>query len=737
MRESRSNVREMIIPLLFSMNCTSWILNLVTEKSLLLCIVEISIIHIPIFAFLNFVKQRNRQGIVHYIAMTIVLIIGMLFLSVVGDGDTSYSAWLSVAPHGEKCTANFYIISSVLFSYFFASVTFYFTLVIKRTIIILLIGFIPLFFHVGRCEKGINFSFVMFILLFMLLYIISNLNKDIFNKEVNVKIIIVILIIIIGFTSIIPVPKFNNKIADTINTAYGDSSSKKLNTSEAKKDANIDIKSVPQSNKILFEVDSDEPLYIRVQSWDKYLDNKWCVGDTSLLQQEPVEDTDKLIPSIDDVAVAVEDYYGDDNDEINILKQYKSVDRDIKKARIYYRNYKGEYLLNVPGTFNIRIPGKKEKIYKDGLAKYYLINQDIDENMIYEIEYMSQNMKKGSLQKELLSYLNKERYYDIFHSMEGKNFFIEQGLYDGIKDSIKYRYKYIELPDTIPDRIYDLADKITKDKDSDYEKAVAIEKFFKSGEFKYDFDMGKAANGQDYNDFFIFEGKKGVCVQFASAMVILARASGLPARYVEGFVADEFDENSNRYIVREKDAHAFPEVYISGYGWMTFEPTVGISDESNNGITYKIEEIADKISELISKLYVNLSMINIILIFVSFSILLIISIYIYINLREIFWRHKVLKYNNDVIIKEIFKRVVLQLEKLDVYFDNDDTYITYGNKVFKDRGIIISDIIEILNKNQYRGVVPSDEEIDKSFEDYYKLRSIIKNRVGKIKGLIM
>lgn len=737
MRELRSNVREIMIPLLFSINCTSWILNLVTDKSLLLCIIVISMIHIPIFAFLNHVKQRKKQGIVHYLIMTVILIIGALFLSVIGDGDTSYWAWLSVAPHGEKCNANFFIISSILFSYFFASVTFYFTLIIKRIIIILLIGFIPLFFHVGRCEKGINFSFVMFILLFMLLYVISNLNKDIFNKEVNIKFIIVTLIILIGFTSIIPVPKFNNKIEDTINTGYGSGSSKKLNTSEAKKAANIDIKSVPQSSKILFEVESDEPLYIRVQSWDKYLDNKWCIGDTSLLQQEPVEDTDKLIPSIDDVATAVEEYYSDDNDEINILKQYKSVNADIKKAKIYYRNYNGEYLLNVPGTLNIRIPGLKEKIYKDGLAKYYLKNQDIDEEMIYEIKYISQNVKKDSLQKELLSYLNKERYYDIFHSMEGKDFFVEQGLYNGIKDSIKYRYKYIELPDTIPDRVYDLADKITKGKESDYEKAVAIEKFFKSGEFQYDFDMGNAANGQDYNDFFIFEGKKGVCVQFASAMVILARASGLPARYVEGFVANEFDENSNKYIVREKDAHAFPEVYISGYGWMAFEPTVGIFDESNNGITYKIKGISDKISKLVSNLYVNLTIRSIILIFVSLSILIIIVIYMYKNLREMFWRNKIRRYNNDVIIKEIFKRIVLQLEKLDIYFDSGDTYISYGNKVFKERGIIIFDIVEILNKNQYRGVIPSDEEIDKSFDDYYKLRSIIKNRVGKIKGLIM
>ena len=343
MKELRLNIRESIIPLLFSINCTSWILNLMTDKSLLLCIMVVSIIHIPLFIFLDYVEKRKKQGIVAYVIMTAVLISSILFLLLMGDGDSSYLSWAKVAPYGGECNSVFYIVSAILFSYFFASVVFYFTLVIKRTIVILLIGFIPLFIHVGRCEKGINFSFVMFILLFLLLYIMKNLKKDILNKEVNIKFIIVSLIILILFTSVIPVPKFNNKIADTIKTNYEGANSKKLNTSEAKSNVSIDIKSVPQSNNILFEVDSDEPLYIKVQSWDKYLDNKWCVGDKSLLQQEVVEDTDKLIPSIDDVAVAVEEYYGND-DEINSLKQYKSVTTDIKKAKIYYRNYKGEYL---------------------------------------------------------------------------------------------------------------------------------------------------------------------------------------------------------------------------------------------------------------------------------------------------------------------------------------------------------------------------------------------------------
>ena len=118
-------------------------------------------------------------------------------------------------------------------------------------------------------------------------------------------------------------------------------------------------------------------------------------------------------------------------------------------------------------------------------------------------------------------------------------------------------------------------------------------------------------------------------------------------------------------------------------------------------------------------------------------ILIIILIYIYKSLREILWRNKILKYSNDIIVKEIFKRITLQLENIGVYFDSGDTYISYGNKVFKEEGIVIFDIVNILSKSQYSEYIPSDEEVNKSMEDYYKLRDIIKNRVGKVKALVI
>ena len=57
--------------------------------------------------------------------------------------------------------------------------------------------------------------------------------------------------------------------------------------------------------------------------------------------------------------------------------------------------------------------------------------------------------------------------------------------------------------------------------------------------------------------------------------------------------------------------------------------------------------------------------------------------------------------------------------------------------MFKEEGIVIFDIVNILSKSQYSEYIPSDEEVNKSMEDYYKLRDIIKNRVGKVKALVI
>ena len=78
-------------------------------------------------------------------------------------------------------------------------------------------------------------------------------------------------------------------------------------------------------------------------------------------------------------------------------------------------------------------------------------------------------------------------------------------------------------------------------------------------------------------DYFLFDLQKGYCDYYASAMVVLARAAGLPARLVVGYAAGAYDAESTRYIVTADQSHAWVQVYFPDYGWIEFEPTSGFS----------------------------------------------------------------------------------------------------------------------------------------------------------------
>ena len=78
---------------------------------------------------------------------------------------------------------------------------------------------------------------------------------------------------------------------------------------------------------------------------------------------------------------------------------------------------------------------------------------------------------------------------------------------------------------------------------------------------------------QDWVDYFLFDSKQGYCDYFATAMVVLLRAEGVPARVASGFAPGDFDPDTGISIVRENHAHSWVEAYFPRYGWITFEPS--------------------------------------------------------------------------------------------------------------------------------------------------------------------
>ena len=95
--------------------------------------------------------------------------------------------------------------------------------------------------------------------------------------------------------------------------------------------------------------------------------------------------------------------------------------------------------------------------------------------------------------------------------------------------------------------------------------------------YTYDEAIVAPAADQDPLEYFLFEIQRGYCDYYASAMAVMLRSLGIPARTVSGYAEGLYDEESGIYVITERDAHTWVEVYFPGYGWIEFEPTAGES----------------------------------------------------------------------------------------------------------------------------------------------------------------
>ncbi|TMC00143.1 MAG: transglutaminase domain-containing protein [Chloroflexi bacterium] len=155
--------------------------------------------------------------------------------------------------------------------------------------------------------------------------------------------------------------------------------------------------------------------------------------------------------------------------------------------------------------------------------------------------------------------------------------------------------QYLQLPDDLPQRVKDLAREITSrylqthgilptetdkagtrqvpEKASAYDLSVAIQEYLRA--FPVDYSVPDTPAGRDTVDYFLFDTQRGYFDYHASAMVVMLRSLGVPARLGVGFVVDEsdYDHDTEAYVVRDRNSYAWPQIYFPGYGWVDFNPT--------------------------------------------------------------------------------------------------------------------------------------------------------------------
>ncbi|GAA2858927.1 transglutaminase TgpA family protein [Paenarthrobacter ilicis] len=144
---------------------------------------------------------------------------------------------------------------------------------------------------------------------------------------------------------------------------------------------------------------------------------------------------------------------------------------------------------------------------------------------------------------------------------------------------------FLRIPNGLPDIVRQTADSLTASAGNNYAKALALQNYLRSGEFTYSL-QAPVQNGYDGNGLSVLADfltvKSGYCVHFASAMAVMARAEGIPSRIAVGYAPGRLTGESvalvgqgsfPEYEVDARDAHAWPELYFEGLGWVPFEPT--------------------------------------------------------------------------------------------------------------------------------------------------------------------
>jgi transglutaminase-like putative cysteine protease len=133
--------------------------------------------------------------------------------------------------------------------------------------------------------------------------------------------------------------------------------------------------------------------------------------------------------------------------------------------------------------------------------------------------------------------------------------------------------RYLQLPESITPRTIQLAEAIAGDAETPYDAVVAVTSYLRNN-IEYSETVPALPPDQELVDWFLFDLKQGFCNYYATAEVVLLRALGIPARIAVGYAEGEPLDVTPAYTVRQRDSHAWPEVYFPGIGWVEFEPTV-------------------------------------------------------------------------------------------------------------------------------------------------------------------
>lgn len=528
---------------------------------------------------LFFVMFRNKLStLISFISVTVLLTAGFSVVVYYAGIDSirilfkQYSIWFVDMTNGYYDRFVPFFKNITVFSLVFIITLFVFVFTIKffnfyvTTLLFFCIFFVQLQLNV----TGSDFSFVLFIfsyLLYYFFYIQQRRSRektyDVGNSLRYLVYLIPVCILVIAITFLFPqnksrfdIPWLDTRIDKTVNGIVDKFSGVDVSAFDyfsfgisgfGKTDrlgGNLKL-----SNTNVMEVKADHSnLYLRAACKANYDGHRWYSDENQHTSLGLAQAFDKkLAPDSSSVFTGILNSLRGEVTSLNVTKNDYF---EASNAEVKFVNIKTKSLFMPVKAYSLKFKAPQE-IARD--SEQMLSTKDTKgKGFTYTLSYYNLNLKN----EKLIGLLKKSRNSD-------NAIMIDSG------DQL-YK-KYTQLPDTVTPRIKALAEKITKDKHNNYDRAKAIETYL-SKNYPYTLTPGTPPRSRDFVDYFLFEGNKGYCTYYASAMTVLLRCLHIPARFVEGYILPPA-RTDGVYRVTNQQAHAWVEVYFDSFGWIPFEPT--------------------------------------------------------------------------------------------------------------------------------------------------------------------
>ncbi|MDO5559714.1 MAG: transglutaminase-like domain-containing protein [Oscillospiraceae bacterium] len=642
----------------------------------------------------------------------------MVFLSVKLGYNTNsieFFVWFLSPQALVDFSASYIVAIFIIMNFFISSTVYYFSIVRYRISMTFLITLIPFAFYRKEGEK----IPVVFAMILLVLYVALMIHCRHSFRPQHQKVIInngyrTSLLVFLAFTVMIaiicPKPQFQaaNNFVNTLldSEKFSDYMLKQLgivsDTSYV-----TDMFTSPTNKELFSFVVEETPINLKSQTYSiyNYDKNVWKTQDDDV--HGTLFNTDKFTYNdqqlfYEAVALAAQDSDFADKYDLHDLKpelngEYK------RKLTLINSVISTKYCLVPTTVYDV---GINAGLY---IAPNGMVFKDAQSASDYSVRYYSSQILYEADYVKVLEKLNNENFLDftadVYSNLEQQS--------DDIFQKYKYSilkfytesssaYTYLDdIQDDLPQSISDIAHSITDKYDSVYEKANALEAYFARNDFKYDLSYKRPS---DYNmEYFLTEGKTGICTDYATAMVILARSIGIPARYTEGVAILEADPDTNIAHVTDADLHAFPELYIPGFGWKSFEPTQ--VEEAGNSMHYNY---VLTLTIIISTLVI----IGLCFVFIKF-------IYpgLYVMILEFRVMHADARKAAGMIMKETGKCINAH---------DSMTSEEISAQVLRKYSFDISKIAQTFESAVYGDCAVSDNDLTESMKVYVDLRNTIK-----------